>query len=247
MPAGSSVLCVRREGGEGGAIHYACTGSRRGRGSCWAAGGKALFILPEPNPGLNRRGGERKPPDRRPVSQAGTSHALSAGAQAKALSGDLARMHLSLTSQVPHDSACICGPTGTTHKVSEPALPASPPGVGHPPPSAPPTRLGSQVGTKREAVWGPGAQRKACTPELVQGKRLQAPHCSSRPGCVGLGPGSPRFAPLSMDAPELVLTFPPGLGPGPFAQQASHRPQFLSSTSPSLLFLDHKPPHGIMA
>lgn len=56
-------------------------GPRRGHRSSWASGRKALFILPELSPGLNRRGGERKPPGRHhPVSQVGISHELSAGA-----------------------------------------------------------------------------------------------------------------------------------------------------------------------
>lgn len=181
------------------------------------------------------------------------SHALSAGARAKALSGDLARVHLSLTPQVPHDSACVCGPTGTTHTVSEWCCQLLPQ-RGPPTSQCPPTRMGSQVGQRGrrdqdlQQPAGAGSPEESMHPELFQGKRLRAPHCSSPRACVGLGPGLPgASAALSIGAPELVLTVLPGLGSRSFPQQASHFPQFPSSTSPSLLFLDREPPPGIMA
>lgn len=171
------------------------------------------------------------------MSQAGTSHALSASAQAKALSGDLARMHLSLTSQVPHDSACICGPTGTTHR-SLSLLRQRLPRRGPPISPRPSHQDGKPHRNKEGGCLEPGAKRKAGSPELVQEKQLQAAHCSSRPGCVGLGPGArvSWVRTFLSNAPELVLTFPPGLGSGSFPQQASHLSQFFPALHPLYYF-----------
>lgn len=138
---------------------------------------------------------------------------------------------------MPRDSACVCCPTGTTHTVSELVLPASPPAwATHLP--VPSHQMGCQVGQRGR--WDQDLQRACLLPELFHG--------SSCGLCTAPPPGLPgASAAFSIDAPELVVTFPPGLGSRPFPQQAFHLLQFLSSTPPSSLFLDHKPLHGIRA